>query len=351
MLAYSWHDGHHRLRVCVSVLTAWLGKEQSTSVTDIASKSLVSKVDDPVLPIPALQVTDPSLSHFSAVSGVESLLLEQINAGFAKQPPQLIGEGLGGTYLLFDPNGIPTAIWKPSDEEPAAEGNPKERQPDRSGFTAGTGYLREVAAFQLGHSAGVPETILVKSKEGKIGSLQRYVENAGSVEEYGPSKYAVEDVHRIGLLDLRLLNTDRHGGNILVQDPTCPKLNPIDHGYCFGNVDSLRELLDFEWLHWPQSKQPLSEELKAEIMSSDLDQEVKVLEELGCKEDVIQLHTAAAAFVRLAVSKDWTVFRMGQFVTRPEPDTASAFETLCRAAMEEADVLTAFKQKLERLVA
>ena len=72
----------------------------------------------------------------------------------------------------------------------------------------------------------------------------------------------MKDVHRIGILDLRLFNTDRHAGNMLVREvPTAKKtsadtwldsqleLIPIDHGFC------LPEALEppyLEWLHWPQ---------------------------------------------------------------------------------------------------
>lgn len=74
-------------------------------------------------------------------------------------------------------------------------------------------------------------------------------------------RYPVADVHRIGILDIRLFNTDRHAGNLLVKVSKAPKpaaynwlekeysLIPIDHGFC------LPEALEppyFEWLHWPQ---------------------------------------------------------------------------------------------------
>lgn len=70
------------------------------------------------------------------------------------------------------------------------------------------------------------------------------------------------DVHRIGILDIRLFNTDRHAGNILIKkvdhsEKTYPRrlgespfeLIPIDHGFC------LPEALEppyFEWQYWPQ---------------------------------------------------------------------------------------------------
>ena len=73
-------------------------------------------------------------------------------------------------------------------------------------------------------------------------------------------RYSNGDVHKIGILDLRLFNTDRHSGNMLVnviegseashawRDEQC-ELIPIDHGFC------LPEALEppyFEWMHWPQ---------------------------------------------------------------------------------------------------
>ena len=73
-------------------------------------------------------------------------------------------------------------------------------------------------------------------------------------------------MRRAGILDIRIWNTDRHAGNILVRRPRgnastaaglgrlqlgggqAMELVPIDHGFC------LPEALDppyLEWLHWP----------------------------------------------------------------------------------------------------
>lgn len=102
----------------------------------------------------------------------------------------------------------------------------------------------------------------------KIGSLQQFVAHDCDTSEIGTSMFSLQDVHRIAILDIRLFNTDRHAGNILVQrpagdtsrlsararlnQPQC-RLLPIDHGFC------LPEALEppfFEWLHWPQVHQP-----------------------------------------------------------------------------------------------
>ena len=100
----------------------------------------------------------------------------------------------------------------------------------------------------------------------KLGSLQEFVSHQGDSSEMGPSRFNAADVHRIGILDLRLYNTDRHAGNMLTSKPVSQSrtrlssglsklddaqinLTPIDHGFC------LPEALEppyFEWLHWPQ---------------------------------------------------------------------------------------------------
>ncbi|VVB02723.1 unnamed protein product [Arabis nemorensis] len=66
-------------------------------------------------------------------------------------------------------------------------------------------------------------------------SLQRYIENKGSLEDSGPEGLPVEQVLKITILDIRVGNTDRHEGNILKRTDQNHKtvLVPIDHGYCF----------------------------------------------------------------------------------------------------------------------
>lgn len=57
-------------------------------------------------------------------------------------------------------------------------------------------------------------------KEGvvqRVGSLQRFVKSSGPIEDYSPDLFSADEVHKIAVLDLRILNLDRNGCNILVR--------------------------------------------------------------------------------------------------------------------------------------
>lgn len=174
--------------------------------------------------------------------------------------PRLTSQGCSGAYYMHDSFGQKVAVFKPRDEEPMAVNNPRGKTVAsnhkclKRGVKAGDGAIREVAAYILDHPrrindengfAGVPQTMMVKccqkgfdSLESlaneKIGSLQRYVNNKGSSDEFGYGSFPRQEVHKISVLDIRLANGDRHTGNILVatDDNGENKLIPIDHGYC-----------------------------------------------------------------------------------------------------------------------
>jgi hypothetical protein len=163
-------------------------------------------------------------------------------------------DSAGGTYFVIDEREKPIAVFKPGDEEIGQEKNPHgNTDSERVEFTPGMGYLREALAYYLDyeHNAGVPETHIV-TLNNMVGSLHRFIPNCSEAGNHLPGKFPVEVVHRLAILDIRLLNGDRHGGNILVQE-NGQNLVPIDHSYvlppCF--VDP-----DFEWMSWPQSKVP-----------------------------------------------------------------------------------------------
>jgi hypothetical protein len=222
-------------------------------------------------------------------------MVEEVKMGLlGGQAPKIASEGSGGVYFMKDRCGLTNvAVFKPMDEEPMAPNNPRGFSASshgeglRKGSRSGEGALREVAAFLLDHPpslsesespggtisktrskleiegfSGVPPTTMIecyhssfhyasdswplmRTKKAKKGSLQLFVHALSSCEDMGYSRFPVEEVHKISILDVRLANTDRNAGNILVsrREDGELKLVPIDHGYC------LPTKVSFKWLH------------------------------------------------------------------------------------------------------
>lgn len=158
-----------------------------------------------------------------------------IRSGFS---PTLCEAGVGGTYFMKDSTNRRIGVFKPQDEEMGCSNNPKGYMDGKiRGVSGGEAAFRECAAYVLDHDhfAGVPATDLVVcnypyfhnsptqtsfADDFKIGSFQEFKEHDFDAEDISPSKAAhfpVDEVHKIALFDIRLFNTDRHGGNILVR--------------------------------------------------------------------------------------------------------------------------------------
>jgi len=182
---------------------------------------------------------------------------------------------VGGSYFLLDERRQRVGVFKPCDEEAFAPNNPRaysgsggpadEPRPRRGSVAYGRGELpphpsftpgpegmdrvgggddadatfgmkrgitpqssavREVAAYLLdGGLAGVPRTAYMSyggklpgggASQDKVGSFQEYISHMGHSEDWSPSMFDIHDVQAIAALDIRLLNQDRHTGNMLV---------------------------------------------------------------------------------------------------------------------------------------
>ncbi|XVF40862.1 hypothetical protein PTKIN_Ptkin01aG0150800 [Pterospermum kingtungense] len=285
--------------------------------------------------------------------------------------PMPVSNGLGGAYFLNNGSGETIAVAKPVDEEPLAFNNPKGfgglmlGQPGiKRSIRVGETGIRELAAYLLDHGefAGVPATALVKISHVafhvneataistipyKIASLQHFVSHDFDAGELGPSGFSVASVHRIGIFDLRILNLDRHAGNILVKKndyaAEATELVPIDHGLC------LPECLDdpyFEWLHWPQASVPFSE-LEMEYISNldpNKDAELLRTELPSLRESSIRVLVLCTNFLKRAASVGLCLADIGTMMTREfrgDEENSSMLETLCAEA--KASVFTTFE--------
>lgn len=236
-----------------------------------------------------------------------------------------VNDGDGGVYAVQSrSSGEKLAMFKPTEEEKFV----------REGLFPGEGAVREEAAYVLDSRcngfSGVPATAvarlqLASSSRAKQGALQRFMmSSSGSMDGFGmPFDLAkaeafvpVDQVHRIALLDVRLFNTDRHPGNILLIGDKPPyTMIPIDHGCILPSWFHLSEAR-FDWLEYPQCKVPLSATALEYIDSLDADADALVLRSLGIREECVTTLKICTLFLKRAARAGKTLFWMGSFMQR-----------------------------------
>ncbi|KAI3687439.1 hypothetical protein L1987_81135 [Smallanthus sonchifolius] len=278
--------------------------EQSTDRKDEQDLSM-KKPPDIDSPLQAI-IINPGSKLSATIWSMLGYAFEGLKKG---KKPIRSSEGTGGTYFMQHPSGNKyVAVFKPIDEEPMAVNNPKGLPVSKNGeglkrgTKVGEGALREVAAYLLDHPkngprvcgdtemgfAGVPPTVMAKClneefnhPQGnvKIGSLQMFMKNCGSCEDMGPRDFPVEEVHKITVFDIRTANADRHAGNILMnREGGRVVLIPIDHGYC---LPENFEDCTFDWLFWPQAREPYSPETLDYIETLDAERDLVLLSSNG----------------------------------------------------------------------
>ncbi|XP_062193536.1 phosphatidylinositol 4-kinase gamma 7-like [Phragmites australis] len=318
-------------------------------------------------PIEVLGCSSPS-------SRMKQLAKDVVKAIRNGVDPVAVNSGMGGAYYFKNIWGERVAIVKPTDEEPFAPNNPKGfvgkalGQPGlkRSVRIGETGF-REVAAYLLdyNHFANVPPTMLVKITHtvfnvndcvgcktkvfgnkseavSKIASLQQFITHDFDASDHGTSSFPVSAVHRIGILDVRIFNTDRHAGNLLVRKlgPGADnfgeqtELIPIDHGLC------LPECLEdpyFEWIHWPQASVPFSEEELEYIAKLDpvKDAEMLRMELPMIREACLRVLVLSTTFLKEAAGFGLSLSEIGEMMSRQftaKEEEPSELELLCMEA-------------------
>ncbi|KAK9276227.1 hypothetical protein L1049_005758 [Liquidambar formosana] len=364
------HTVKRRLQLALNVST----EESSLTFGDMVLKNDLSAVrnDSPLLltrnflhrssSTPCLSPTGRDIQHRDQSGPIE--ILGQSNCFERTKPlvkdivkamkmgvdPIPVHSGLGGAYYFRNCRGECVAIVKPTDEEPFAPNNPKGfvgkalGQPGlkRSVRVGETGF-REVAAYLLddGNFAHVPPTTLVKithsifnvndgvngnnphnkKQVSKIASFQQFIPHDFDASDHGTSSFPVAAVHRIGILDIRIFNTDRHAGNLLVRKLDGVgrfgqvELIPIDHGLCLP--ESLEDPY-FEWIHWPQASIPFSEDELEYIKHLDPDQDSDMLRsELPMiREACLRVLVLCTIFLKKAAASGLCLADIGEMMSR-----------------------------------
>lgn len=172
-----------------------------------------------------------------------------------------ISEGQTGSVFLLEVVDQKVAVFKPEVGETF----------QRRGFRPGSGAVREEAVYIVdrlcGSEAGVPVTTLAEVVvEGQTmrGAVQAFHNDAaGFCDDFGmPRSFdeavkviTQEHAERLALLDIRVFNTDRHGGNLLLLGQQPPyRLGPIDHGCCLPPWWALGEAGFSAWEKWVHFK-------------------------------------------------------------------------------------------------
>ncbi|KDO26499.1 hypothetical protein SPRG_07902 [Saprolegnia parasitica CBS 223.65] len=244
--------------------------------------------------------------------------------------------GEGGVYALSSStSGAKVVMFKPTEEEVFV----------REGLCAGEGAVREEAAYVLdaamGGFSGVPPTAVArlhmanckrKKPSGtnnsgwfKLGAVQRFMApSAGSMEDFGMphalekavQMASVDQVHRIGLLDVRLFNTDRHGGNLLLLGKTAPyKLVPIDHGCILPSWDRLSEAR-LDWATYPQAQAPFSPAMRQHVAALNASADAHRLRRLGIREECIATLSICTLVLKTATLAGKSLAWIGAYLSR-----------------------------------
>ncbi|KAJ4710687.1 Phosphatidylinositol 4-kinase [Melia azedarach] len=320
------------------------------------------------------------LGQSDCFASTQKLVKDIVKAIKMGVDPIPVHSGLGGAYYFRNSRGESVAIVKPTDEEPFAPNNPKGfvgKALGQPGFKrsvrVGETGIREVAAYLLDydHFANVPPTALVKITHSifnindgvngnkthnknlvsKIASFQQFIKHNFDASDYGTSSFPVSAVHRIGILDVRIFNTDRHGGNLLVRKLDSVgsfgqvELIPIDHGLC------LPEALEdpyFEWIHWPQASIPFSDDELEYIRKLDPVRDCEMLRrELPMvREACLRVLVLCTIFLKEAAEFGLCISEIGEMMSREfraGEEEPSELEVICieaRRLVEEREDLS-----------
>ncbi|XP_019164664.1 PREDICTED: phosphatidylinositol 4-kinase gamma 7-like [Ipomoea nil] len=360
------------------LLLTWNSLHRSSSTPCLSPTGREIQQRDQSVPIEILGKT----SRFAKTKQLVKEIAKAMKAGIEPLP---VHGGLGGAYFFRNIRGQNTAIVKPTDEEPFAPNNPNGfigralGQPGlKSSVRVGETGFREVAAYLLDydHFANVPPTALVKITHSifnvndgmngnkpqnkkqlvsKIASFQQFIPHDCDANDHGTSSFPVASVHRIGILDIRIFNIDRHAGNILVRKLDGAgrfdqvELIPIDHGLCLP--ESLEDPY-FEWIHWPQASIPFSDDELEYIDQLDplRDRELLRSEIPMIHEACLRVLVLCTIFLKEAAAYGLCLGEIGKMMSREfhsSEEEPSGLEVLCIQARKLVAERATFSPKDE----
>jgi len=191
----------------------------------------------------------------------------------------------------------------------------------------------QLGSQPIGTKTNIPEK--------KVGSVQEYVPAECSMDDWSPSKLTADQVHRIAVLDIRILNADRNSANLLCRrnrkDPDKLDLIPIDHGYCLRTVADIC-WFDWCWLDWPQMKEQLSQSTKKYIQKIKIEEDVKMLKDrFNLAPEALDYFRASNKLLKAGVKAGLTLYDIAVLCCRnDDPETPSTLEKLMAMSKDVA---------------
>lgn len=146
-------------------------------------------------------------------------------------------------------------------------------------------------------------------------------------DEFGRSfikKLSVRDVHKVGLLDVRLFNQDRHGGNLLIDvaSPDSMRLVPIDHELTLPPCDLLSGAT-FCWLDWPQAAIPFDDDTLTYIDEGlNMHVDVSILQELRIPSPSVATMKICLTLLKIGASNGLTLRDIGSIMVEARASCA-----------------------------
>jgi hypothetical protein len=245
-------------------------------------------------------------------------------------------DGGTGQVTLVKQDDLPVAVFKPR----SGENNLAHAVTDA--VPGGTSFVREHAAFLLDPSL-VPPVVQahVSGSCDDVGSLAAWVPNDGPSWECGPERFGIGDVHRIACFDVRTLNLDRNGGNLLItsshEDASSigqRRLVPIDHGLILPERMDYAEL---EWVFWPQASTPFTCEELDYIDSLDAERDIQMLSATLPKshllsEKALRSLAIGTTWLKVCAANGLNLSQIGEAILRPTLSKPSKLEQLVSEA-------------------
>lgn len=242
----------------------------------------------------------PSLIKSPEMSVVIWEIQKAFDLGIA---PERNKEGTSESYLLKDQNGDYISIFKP--------------------YSSGIkDAARELAAYRLDHDhfAGVPPTVqtildhpIIGGK--KAGVLQLYMNGIPLVyvNTIPHPQLFSSQIRRIAMLDIRILNPDRHTSNLLFI-PKTRKLIPIDHG---ASLTTTPFVANFAWLSWEQASMPFSKKECNYAEAIDPVKDAYMLQnEVQIEDNNIACYIIATHFLKEGIRRKFLAADIGKMVLR-----------------------------------